>query len=66
MNEYLSPATQDILRQAIEETGGNEVFCLGRTDDQLVITELEVLARGNRNAVPAIMQACASPWSILN
>lgn len=58
MNKYLSPEAQAALREAILEAGGNEVFCLGHTDDQQCVCELEVLARGNRHAAPAILQAC--------
>ncbi|HKL24733.1 MAG TPA: helicase C-terminal domain-containing protein [Desulfuromonadales bacterium] len=58
MNEYLSPAVQAVLRDAILDAGGNEVFCLGRTDDRQCVREVEVLARGNRHAAPAILQVC--------
>jgi len=46
------------LRQTIGEAGGNEVFCLGHTDDQRRVITIEVLARGSREAVPAILQSC--------
>ncbi|PLX75367.1 MAG: helicase [Desulfuromonas sp.] len=58
MNDYLSPAAQVDLRCAILEAGGNEVFCLGRTDAAQLVTEVEILARGNRDAVPAILHSC--------
>ncbi len=58
MNKYLSKDVQTALRQAILESGGNEVFCLGHTDQDQLVVELEVLARGNRQAVPAILQLC--------
>ncbi|MDT8440160.1 MAG: helicase C-terminal domain-containing protein [Desulfuromonadales bacterium] len=57
MNKSLSPAAQIDLRQAIVEAGGNEVFCLGRIGEQQVVA-IEILARGNRSAVPAILPAC--------
>lgn len=58
MNTYLSIEAQTALRTAIHETGGNEVFCLGHTDDQLCVDDVEILARGNQDAVPAILQVC--------
>jgi ATP-dependent DNA helicase DinG len=45
------------MRDDIAETGGNEVFFLGRTDENGIVTEAEPLARGSRDAVAAIMIA---------
>ncbi|WP_404827059.1 helicase C-terminal domain-containing protein [Desulfuromonas versatilis] len=59
MEENFYPEALQMMRHAIAEAGGNEVFFLGRTDAELRICELEVLARGNRQAVPAILQACS-------
>ena len=47
------------MRTAIAESGGNEVFFLGRTDEARLVVEVEPLARGNRDAVPAIMVSAA-------
>ncbi len=58
MDKFLTANSQAKLRQEILESGGNEVFCLGHTDAEQVVVELEILARGNREAVPAILQAC--------
>ena len=58
MDDFLNPAVQAALRDAIREAGGNEVFFLGRTDDLQCVCEVEVLARGNRDAAPAILQVC--------
>ena len=58
MDKFLSTKSQAKLRQEILESGGNEVFCIGHTDAEQVVVDLEVLARGNREAVPAILQAC--------
>jgi len=49
----------DQLRIAIAEAGGNEVFFLGRTNEERLVVDVEVLARGNRDAVPAIMIAAS-------
>jgi len=47
------------LRSAINEANGNEVFFLGRTDEARIVVEVEPLARGNRDAVAAIMIAAS-------
>jgi ATP-dependent DNA helicase DinG len=43
------------MKEEIATAGGNEVFFLGRTDENLVVVEVETLARGNRDAVAAIL-----------
>ncbi len=57
MNRYFSDAALLQMREAIAEAGGNEVFFLGRTDQSRIVIEAEPLARGNRDAVAAIMVA---------
>ena len=47
------------LQAAIGDADGNEVFFLGRTDESRLVVEVEPLARGNRDAVPAIMIAAS-------
>lgn len=49
-------AAADALRAAIADAGGNEVFCLGVLGGDGRIESLRVLARGNRQAVPALLQ----------
>ena len=53
-----SEAVRRLVENEIQAAGGNEVFFLGRTNDQLLVTEIEVLARGARDAVPAILSTC--------
>ena len=57
MKEYFSEQAILAMRAAIEDAGGNEVFFLGRTDENRIVAEVEPLARGNRDAVAAIMIA---------
>jgi len=57
MQRYFSEQSILDLRTAIAEAGGNEVFFVGRTDDRQLVTTVEPLARGNRDAVPAIIAA---------
>ncbi len=58
MLEYFTPDSIDQLRYAIKEAGGNEVFVLAQTDAERRIVQIEVLARGSEQAVPAILQTC--------
>ena len=46
----------EALRAAIADAGGNEVFLLGSLDDAARVASVRVLARGNRHAVPALLQ----------
>jgi len=59
MKRYFSEKAILQIREAIHETGGNEVFFLGRTDENRVVVEAEPLARGNRDAVAAILIAAS-------
>ena len=59
MKRYFSEKALLQMRSAIAETGGNEVFFLGRTDETKIVVEVEPLARGNRDAVAAIMIAAS-------
>ncbi|WP_298434076.1 helicase C-terminal domain-containing protein [Geobacter sp.] len=57
MKRYFSEQAILAMREAIRDAGGNEVFFLGRTDENRIVVEAEPLARGNRDAVAAIMIA---------
>ena len=58
MLKTFSAAAIESMRTAIADADGNEVFFLGRTDDARRVAEVEVLARGSNEAVPAILQLC--------
>jgi len=58
MDRFLSTDARAALRAAIAEAGGNEVFALGRTGDERLVTAVEILARGHQGAVPALLQRC--------
>ncbi|ORJ62181.1 helicase C-terminal domain-containing protein [Geothermobacter hydrogeniphilus] len=58
MSSAYSDLVRQQLRTAISEADGNEVFFLGHTDEHGELISVEVLARGNREAVPAILQTC--------
>ncbi len=55
MKRYFSEHVQNRLREEINDADGNEVFFLGRTDEAKIVVDVEPLARGNRDAVAAIM-----------
>jgi ATP-dependent DNA helicase DinG len=46
------------LQAAIVEASGNEVFAIGHTDADCRVVEVDVLARGSQQAVPAVVQNC--------
>ncbi len=58
MQKSFSSDALSLMRHAISDARGNEVFFLGRTDVSLRVTEVQVLARGSKEAVPAILQDC--------
>ncbi|MCF6156453.1 MAG: helicase [Candidatus Brocadia sp.] len=54
--EFITPDAISSIRDAIEKTGGNEVFLVGRLNDEHLVTDVDVYAMGNRGAVPAIIK----------
>jgi ATP-dependent DNA helicase DinG len=57
MKSYIAEKAVHTMREEIAETGGNEIFFLGRTDENGIVVEVEALARGSRDAVAAIIIA---------
>ncbi|NOY86241.1 MAG: helicase [Deltaproteobacteria bacterium] len=54
--ERFSPETQIFVRDEIADCGGNEVFFIGRTDGEGLVVDILPMARGDREAVPAITE----------
>jgi len=50
------PQPASVLRQAISEAGGIEVFAIGNVDPAGRVTDLEIHARGNQHAVTALFE----------
>ncbi len=50
----MTQRTCDDLRLAIESAGGNEVFAIGLLDEAGLVCEVEIVARGTSDAVPAL------------
>ncbi|SJZ31715.1 ATP-dependent DNA helicase [Selenihalanaerobacter shriftii] len=54
IEDYFTSKAQDKLKEKIKEVAGQEVYCIGRlTGEEPLINEIEVVARGNKVAVPA-------------
>ncbi len=56
VEDRFTGAAAAALRAAIADAGGNEVFLLGTVDDEGRVASVRVLARGNRQAVAALLQ----------
>jgi len=56
VEDRFSAAAAGAVRTAISDAGGNEVFLLGSLDEQQRVSAVRVIARGNRQAVPALLQ----------
>ena len=56
IEERFTSRAAEALRAAIVDAGNNEVFLLGSLDDDGRVCAVRVLARGNRHAVPALVQ----------
>lgn len=55
INSYLSGESISYMRLHIHDAGGNEVFFLGKTDGKGIVESVQVVARGNKSLVPAII-----------
>ena len=56
VSDFILPEAVSSIQVAIERVNGNEVFLIGRLDKDLMITDVDVYAMGNRNAVPAVIK----------
>ncbi len=54
IKERFTDGAAEALREAIEEAGGNEVFAACRLDDDGLLFEVLIAARGNKGAVLAL------------
>jgi ATP-dependent DNA helicase DinG len=59
MHKYFTEDVQLIIRHEILQSGGNEVFFIGRTNVDGIVYEAEAVARGTKVAVPAIISRAA-------
>jgi len=56
IKKYFSQTAAATMKNAIQEAGGNEVFFVGYTEEDLIVHKVDVVARGNKSAVPAVLQ----------
>ena len=56
INEKFSGEAIVKMQEAISNADGNEVFFRGIPDDNGIVTKVQVLARGNKHSVPAILR----------
>jgi len=56
IEDKISEKIRKQMKDIIEEASGNEVFFRGIPNDEGIVDEVVVLARGNRNSVPAILK----------
>ncbi len=62
--ELFKPEAADALRSIIKNAHGVEVYCLGITDNEQKVVEIEHYATGNKTSVPAPGQN-AAPGQVL-
>ena len=55
MNKQFTDDALLLMRHEITEAKGNEVFFIGRTNVDAIVYEVEAIARGTKQAVPAIL-----------
>lgn len=55
--EIISEKAKIFIAATIKEAGGNEVFFVGSIAENSLIDDVKVVARGNDNAVPAILDS---------
>ena len=53
--EFISAKAIEHMRLEISESGGNEVFFRGIPDGEGIVSEVEVIARGNSSSVAALL-----------
>ena len=66
INKYLSPQVIESIRTTIADADGNEVFFVGYTDEQQCIEKVDVVARGDEESVPAILQVAEEADAVIH
>lgn len=64
--KYIAPPAIAKIRREIAEAGGNEVFFVGYLDPSLRVVDVDVVARGNETAVPAILQTVSAGDAVIH
>ncbi len=55
IKSYITESAAESIRTEIENSNGNEIFFCGYTDENGIVTDVNVLARGNEFSVPAVI-----------
>ena len=61
-----SPEVVQKLQTEIHIASGNEVFFVGDIDENFILSEVNVLARGNEYSVPAIIDSASAGQVVLH
>ncbi len=57
VEDYFTSEAVEFIRKTVTEANGNEVFCAGKINENSLVCDVRVFARGNRQSVPAILDA---------
>jgi ATP-dependent DNA helicase DinG len=66
MNKYFTDDALLLMRHEIAGAVGNEVFFIGRTNVDGIVCEVDAIARGTKQAVPAILSRAAGGDVVLH
>lgn len=51
---FIAPEAMSSIQDAIKKAGENEIFLIGKLNEELLVIDVDVYAMGNKNAVPTI------------
>lgn len=66
METNFTPDSRALMRFEIAQATGNEVFFIGHTDPDGVVCQVEAIARGSKQAVPAILSRAAGSDMVIH
>ncbi|HEY3308892.1 MAG TPA: helicase C-terminal domain-containing protein [Desulfuromonadaceae bacterium] len=66
METHFTTDCRALMRHEIEAAKGNEVFFIGRTNVDGIVYEVEAVARGTKQAVPAILSRAACGDAVIH
>lgn len=66
MENLFTPDSRALMRFEITQAKGNEVFFIGHTNPDGMVCEVEAIARGSKQAVPAILSRAAGSDMVIH
>jgi ATP-dependent DNA helicase DinG len=66
METHFTTDTRALMRHEIAQAKGNEVFFIGHTNLDGIVYEVETIARGSKQAVPAILSRAAGSDMVIH